>query len=193
MRGGGVRRSSSAAPREWQHYSDPLFATVFAATDPRDRRVRDDLARAHSPRTARRADRHGQPTPGGRSTVRGVAKATDSKVPHHFRGDRVPQNRRQPSLVKGDIRLHLSRYLCCGPKAICAPSRSNATLPWRHLAHAQGVLRVGRRRARTLKCDRKPDLYGLDTLQGPPEHPASARQAIDISELKQARDELLDA
>ena len=45
VRGGRARHSGSAAPREWQHYSDPLFAAVFASIDPLDRWVRGDLDR----------------------------------------------------------------------------------------------------------------------------------------------------
>jgi len=50
------------------------------------------------------------------------------------------------------------------------PPRS-ASRTGRHLAHAQGGVRVDRRRARTLGCDRRPDLDGVDALQGPPNIP----------------------
>jgi hypothetical protein len=42
---GKGRRSGSGGPREWQHYPDPLFSTVFATINSLDWRVWYDLDR----------------------------------------------------------------------------------------------------------------------------------------------------
>ena len=80
-RGGGARPSGSVAPREWQHYADPLFATVFAAIYPFDRGFVTISTATQAAIRARRARCRRRTDTGGRLTVRGVAKATDSKVP----------------------------------------------------------------------------------------------------------------